>query len=181
MPLEDPIIGYGLRDVHVAPLDNTDTPGTWVDLPIAQTLSWSEDEDFEELRGDDKLQASRGKGAQIAWDLEEGGISLAAYKVMAGGTITASGTTPALRRRFNKKSTDVRPWFQIRGQVITDGGGDLHCVIYKAKVTGSIEGEFADGSFEVTKMSGIGIGNADDDLYDWLDHETAIAVDDEDA
>ncbi|MFT8046885.1 hypothetical protein ACMYMB_23080, partial [Salmonella enterica subsp. enterica serovar Enteritidis] len=53
---------YGLRDVKLTPLVNG-VPGTPVDLPNARTLSFSESEDSEELRGDDKIVATRGKGA----------------------------------------------------------------------------------------------------------------------
>ena len=43
--------------------------------PHMQTLTFGETEEYEELRGDDKLVATHGKGAQVEWDLEAGGIS----------------------------------------------------------------------------------------------------------
>jgi hypothetical protein len=108
--------------------------------------------------------------------LESGGISLDAYKLLAGGTVTTSGVTPNLKKTYAKKGTDARPYVQIEGQVISDSGGDMHAVIYKAKVDGSIGGEFADGQFWLTGADGHGFPNAADKLYDFVQNETATAI-----
>ena len=175
MPLGNSL-PYGLRDVKLTPYLANGSLGTAVDLPVSQTLSFTEEEDFSELRGDDSLVATHGNGPSVSWDLEAGGISLEAYAVLAGGTVTTSGTTPAQIKRYNKKSTGERPYFKIEGQVISDSGGDLHCIIWKAKVNGSIEGEFTDGEFFVTSASGIGVADADGDLYDFVQNETVTAI-----
>lgn len=175
---------YGLRDVKLTPY--TDAAGTVlattsVDLPVARTLSFSEKEDFEELRGDDSVKTQHGKGAGVEWDLESGGLPFEAFKIMAGGTITETGTTPAQKKVFAKKTTDQRPWFRIEGQVISDSGGDVHCIIHRCKATGDLSGEFSDGSFFLTSASGVGLGNlvtgADQDvLYSFVQNETAVAI-----
>lgn len=172
---------FGLRDVKLTPLGaDGATPGTAVDLPVSRTLSFSETEDFEELRGDDKVEASHGAGPIVEWDLEAGGISLEAYAVMAGGTVTSSGTTPAQVKTYTKKTIDARPYFKIQGQSINDNGGDFHCVIYRAKADGSLEGEMADGSFWLTSASGKGYGSLEsgnlDKIYDFVHNETAVAI-----
>jgi hypothetical protein len=168
---------FGLRDVKLFPLDALgETPGTAVDLPASRTLSFSESEDFEELRGDDIVQASHGSGPTVDWSLESGGISLDAYKIIAGGSVASSGVTPNVVKTYSKAGTNARPYFQIKGQVISDSGGDVHAVIYKAKADGDIGGEFADGSFFLTGASGRGFPNAADKLYDFIQHETAIAI-----
>ena len=60
MTLATKALPYGLRDVKLTPLGvDGATPGSAVDLPASQTLSFSETEDFEELRGDDTVQASQ--------------------------------------------------------------------------------------------------------------------------
>lgn len=167
---------YGLRDVKLTPIDDAGALGTFVDLPAARTLSWTETEDFEQLRGDDVVQAERGNGAIVDWDLEQGGISLEAYAVLAGGEVVESGITPAAVRTYSKKGTDSRPYFRIDGQAINDNGGDTHVVIYKAKATGDIGGEFSDGSFLLTSASGSGYPNGAGDLYDIVQNETAAAI-----
>jgi hypothetical protein len=147
---------FGLRDVKVYPLTG-EAPGTGVDLPNSRTLQFSDAEDFEDLRGDDGLQATHGKGAVVNWQLEGGGISLDAVKVMFGGTLTDSGTTPNQKRLYTKTNLDVRPYFRIEGQAISDSGGDFHVVIPKAKARGELSGQLADGGFWLTGASGVGL------------------------
>lgn len=172
------VIPYGLRDIKLTPF--TDPAGTLlahvsVDLPYARTLSFTETEDFSELRGDDRVVAQHGSGPTVEFEFESGGFSYEAFKVMAGGTITTTGTTPATKTVYSKKSTDSRPWFRIEGQVISDSGGDVHCVIYKAKCTDDLSGSFQDGDFFLTSAKGVGIGDSLDNLYDFVYNETAVA------
>lgn len=173
---------YGLRDVKLTPYSDAGatTLGTAVDLPNARTFSFSEAEEFTELRGDDKIVTTRGQGASVEWDLEAGGLSFEALKVMAGGTIVESGTTPAQVKTFTKKVTDARPFFQVEGQVISDSGGDVHCVLPRCRVTGNIEGEFSDGAFFLTSGSGAALPSLKtgdvDTLYEFIQNEAATAI-----
>jgi hypothetical protein len=167
---------YGCRDVKLRPIDSAGTVGSSVDLPAARTLSFTESEDFEELRGDDKVIAIRGKGPKIEWELESGGIALAAHKVMAGGTTTAAGVTPNASLALKKKVTDARPYFQAEGQSISDSGGDFHVLLYKLRASDSLEGEMGDGQFWLTNASGEGIGDNNDDLYEFKANETAVTI-----
>src|SRR5690606_8311548 len=130
MPLPT-ALPYGLRDVKITPYEDAGatTLGDAVDLPNARTFSFSEAEEFTELRGDDKVVTTRGQGASVEWDLEAGGLSFDALKVLAGGTVVESGVAPNTVRTFTKKVTDSRPFFQVEGQVISDSGGDVHCVL----------------------------------------------------
>lgn len=176
MALSATILPFGLRDVKLTPIDDAGEYGTTVDLPAAQTFSFSEAEDFEELRGDDGVVAIRGKGPTVDWSLEAGGISLEAWLVMAGGTITSSGTTPALKKSFKKTATDSKPYFMAEGQSISDSGGDFHGVVFKCRASESLEGEQADGEWWVTSAGGMGIPNDAGDLYEFVQNETAIAI-----
>jgi hypothetical protein len=139
-------------------------------------LSFTESEDTEELRGDDTLVATHGNGVTLEWDLEGGGISLDALKVISGGTVTQTGTTPNIKKTLAKKGADARPYFFVEGQVIGDAGGDVHAVLYKCKATGDIGGEFSEGAFFLTGASGIGIPNETDKLWDIVQNETATAI-----
>lgn len=169
---------YGIRDIKLTPF--TDAAGTTlattsVDLPYARTLSFSEVEDFTELRGDDRIVAQHGSGPTVEFEFESGGLDFAAFKVMAGGTIVESGTGATLKTVYSKKSTDQRPWFRVEGQAISDSGGDVHTVLYKCKCTDDLSGEFTDGEFFLTSASGIGIGDADDNLYDFVQNAVVTA------
>lgn len=173
---------YGIRDVKVYPFtdDEAETTGPGIDLPNMQTLSFTEAEDFSELRGDDKLITMRGNGSHVEWELEAGGLSLEAVKVMYGGVVTESGVAPATSNRFRKKSLDARPFFRIEGQAISDSGGDVHVIIYRAKATDNLEGEFADGEFFTTGGSGTGFPSqatdTDDVLYDFIINATKTDI-----
>lgn len=173
---------FGLRDVKLTPFTDqtTEALGTPVDLPASRTFSFTESEDYEELRGDDKIITARGLGASVDWELEGGGLSLDVYKIIAGGTLTDSGTTPNQVRKFTKKATDARPFFRAEGQAMSDSGGDVHVVLYRCRATGDIEGEFADGSFYLTQCSGQAFPSQAsgtlDALYDIIQNETVTPI-----
>jgi hypothetical protein len=170
---------YGLRDVKITPIDDAGTEGDPVDLPNSQTFSFEEDEDFTDLRGDDRTVATRGQGASVAWELEAGGISLTAYAAMNGGTITTSGTTPATVNTYTKLATDSKPRFKVEGQAISESGGDFHIVLPNCKATDGIQGELGDGAFWVTQASGTAIADpVSNKIYDFVQNETAADIDD---
>lgn len=173
---------YGIRDAKLTPY--TDAQGTVldttsIDLPNMQTLSFSESEEFAELRGDDRLVTTRGQGAQVDWSLEAGGISIRAWAIMSGGTVIESGLTPNRKIILRKKATDTRPFFRIDGRIVSDSGGDVHVRIYRCRCNDTIEGDFSDGEFFVTSASGVGLPLLDDTndlLYDIIRHETSTVL-----
>ena len=181
MPLTNTPLPFGLRDVGLKPISSDNTLGAKVDLPVARTFSFTESEDFETLAGDDVIAASHGSGPTVSWDLEAGGLNFEAFQVMAGGTITSTGTTPNQSKVFSKLTTDSRPYFQVEGQAISDSGGDVHCVVYRCKADGDLEGEFGNGAFLLTSASGTGFGDTvgtspTGKLYDFIQNETAVAI-----
>lgn len=173
---------YGIRDVKLTPY--TDALGTIlgstsVDLPYMQTFSFSEAEEFQELRGDDKLITTHGQGANVDWSLESGGISLQAWRLLSGGTLVEEGVSPNRRIRLRKRSSDQRPYFKVEGQSISDAGGDMHTIVYRCRVSGDLNGDFADGQFFVTNASGQGLPLVDDTndlLYDFVQNETRQGI-----
>jgi hypothetical protein len=178
----DSALPYGMRDIGLKPFSDAGltTLGALVDNPIARTMSFEEAEDFEELRGDDKVIAIRGKGASVNWELENGGISIPAFKTMNGGSSTTTGTTPNQVTSYNKKVTDARPYFQAEGQSISDSGGDFHARILRARADDSLTGDLEDGAFWLTGAKGRGLpalttGKVDW-LYEFILNETATAI-----
>lgn len=183
MPLTTIPLPFGLRDVKLTPYtDATATvlAGASVDLPNSRTLSFAEAETFEELRGDDRLVASHGSGPQVEWELEGGGVSLEAVRTMYGGTISETGSTPNQVKTLRKLVTDVRPYFRITGQSISDSGGDVWVVIYRAKATDNLSGEFGDGQFFLTGAGGVGmaslVAGETDRVWDFVQHETTTSI-----
>ena len=170
---------FGLRQVKLVPLDaaGAEVTASAVMLPASRTFSFSEAEDFENLDGDDMRVASHGSGPTVSWDLEGGGISLEVWKILSGGTITSSGTTPATVKTFTKKTSDSRPYFNVYGRAVSDSGGDFQMVVYRCKADGDLEAELSNGSFLLTSASGTGMGNlSDQKLYDFLHRETAVPL-----
>lgn len=170
---------FGLRQLKLIPLDNA---GATIDassllLPASRTFSFKETEDFTTLEGDDTTVASHGAGPQVEWDLEGGGISLAVWKLLSGGSIIEAGTTPNQTRTYTKLTSDARPYFQVEGRSISDSGGDFHQVVYRCKADGDLEADQNNGDFLLTKASGHGFGNlTDGKLYDFVQNETPVAL-----
>lgn len=179
MPLSE-ALPYGIRDIKIATMSATGTKGTLVDLPNGRTMTFEEAEDFDELRGDDKVVTTRGKGATVSWELEAGGISLPALVVINGGTLTTTGTTPSTINKYTKKTSDARPEFFAEGQSISESGGDFHAALYRCKATGGVKGELTDGAFWLTGASGDAYPSRAvatiDALYDLVQNETATAI-----
>jgi hypothetical protein len=181
MPLPD-ALPYGVRDLKVTPyLDaiGSQLATVSIDLPNMQTLTFRETEEFQDLRGDDRIVATRGRGAQVEWDLEAGGMSPQVWAVFTGAEVLETGTTPNIKVLIRKKGSDSRPYFRIEGQSISDSGGDVRVKIYRARCNGNIEGEFKDGEFFITKGSGLGLPLLDDQndlLYDIEQNEEKTSI-----
>lgn len=172
-------IPFGLRQVKLVPLDNAgvEVPGNAAFLPASRTFSFGETEDFETLEGDDRKIASHGGGPSVSWDLEGGGISLEAWKIMAGGALASAGSTPNVVKTYTKLTSDSRPYFNVYGRAISDNGGDFQAVVYRCKADGDLEGSMENGSFLLTAASGTGFGNeSSSKLYEFLHRETAVPL-----
>lgn len=173
---------YGLRDIKLTRY--TDASGSVldaasIDLPNAQTLSFSESEEFTELRGDDRVVAIRGQGSIVEWELGAGGMDFRAWEILTGGVVILTGIAPNRRWTLRKRATDARPYFRVEGRIISESGGDIHCVIYRCRANDTVEGEFSDGEFFVTSASGQGLPMLDeafDLLYEMQLNETAVAT-----
>jgi predicted alpha/beta-fold hydrolase len=175
--LPDVTLPYGCRDIKIYPY-TADTPSaTGTDLPNARTLQFAETEQFAELRGDDALKATHGQGPNVDWTLESGGVPLEAIKAMFGGTITSTGTSPAQVKTYSATGTKQRPYFKLAAQAISDSGGDFQVVIYKCKCTGDLSGTMQDSGFWLTGAKGVGLSDADDNLYDFVQNEEATPLD----
>lgn len=181
MPISD-ALPYGVRDIKLT--QYTDAVGTTlgsssVDLPYIRTLNFTEAEEFQELRGDDKLITTRGKGSQVNWSLESGGLPLYAWAVITGGSVTETGLTPNRVSELKKKATTSRPFFRIDGKIISDSGGDVLVRIYRCRANGDIQANFAEGEFTTAQISGVGLPLLDDTndlIYSIFRRETATTL-----
>jgi hypothetical protein len=177
MPLGN-TLPFGLRDVKLYAVDATGVrTGSGIDLPVSRTFSFKETTSSEQLVGDDVIQGSHEYNSLVEWELEAGGYSFEAYAILSGATVTSTGTTPAQVKTLSKKNTDKRPYFEVEGQAISDSGGDMHAIVYRAKCDGDLDGKFENGNFAMTKASGKAYGRlSDGKLYDFVQNETAAAI-----
>jgi Fibronectin type III domain len=173
---------YGVRDIKLT--QYLDALGmvlgpVSVDLPYIQTLNFTEAEEFSELRGDDKLITTRGRGSMVNWDLEAGGLASEPWSVFTGGSVIESGLEPNRVVELQKKATQSRPWFRIDGKIISDSGGDVLVRIYRCRANGDITSNFADGEFTTTSVTGVGyplLDDTNDLLYSIFRRETSEAL-----
>lgn len=150
-----------------------------VDLPFIQTLNFTEAEEFSELRGDDKLITTRGRGSTVNWDLESGGLPIAAWAVFTGGSVIERGLAPDREIELQKRATQTRPYFRIDGKIISDSGGDVLVRIYRCRANGDISAGFTDGEFQTSSITGVGLPLLDDTndlLYSIFRRETSKAL-----
>lgn len=173
---------YGIRDIKLTKY--LDAAGmvlgtTSVDLPYIQQLNFAEAEEFQELRGDDKLITTRGRGSQVNWDLESGGVSSAAWQVFTGGEVVEKGLAPDREVILNKKATQNRPYFRVDGRIVSDSGGDILVRIYRCRANADIAAPFQDGEFATTRVGGVGLPLLDDSndlIYSIFRRETSKAI-----
>ena len=176
-PVPDPL-PYGVRQIMLTPY--TDVQGTVLasqsyPLPTAMTLGFSETEQFDELRGDDKLVAVHGRGPQVDWSLESGGMNMTAWSIITGGAVVEEGISPNRTVALQKSWNDERPYFRIDGRIISDSGGNVVATIYRAKANGRIRADHKNGAFQTSQIDGIGLPLINDDaswLYQILQNET---------
>lgn len=179
----DEALPFGMRDTMVTPYTTgaaTTLAASGIKNPNARTLSFSEAEDYEELRGEDKVIAIRGLGPGVEWEMENGGIALPAYQAMNGGELITTGVTPNTITTYTKKVTHERPYFKGEGQSISDSGGDFHVVLLKSRASNGVEGELGDGAFWLTGASGVSlpasITGKEDVLYEFVLNETVTPL-----
>jgi hypothetical protein len=170
--MDDQAKPYGLRQVRI-----TNAAGTsQAILDASQTLSFAEVVQSSELDGSDKRASQVAFASHVEWSLEEGGIPLNAYALMTGRTLIASGTSPGETYTLYGRGGECFPFFKLYGKAVTDDcDGDLHCRMTRCKLSGNIEGQFANGEFWVTKCEGVALAdsNNDDKIFEFVVHETA--------
>lgn len=166
---------FGMREVRIKPYNADGTLGAAVPLPNGQVFSFEDKADFEKLEGDDTIIAIGEKGSSTSWDLEAGGISLAAYAVLSGVSVVTAGVTPNQTKTLTKDKDTKRPYFLVEGRAISESGGDIEMRVFKCKAS-DLKGELKGGEFFITKCSGDAVPNATGNVWEMKQKETAAAL-----
>lgn len=160
---------YGLSDIKLTSLDGLEQ----VDLPAATKLSFKERIKSAEGVGDDKLDTVVAVREGLEWELESTGLPLEALAIMYGINTSTTGTTPNQVKTLNAAGAVRLPYFKIYGKSLGEGDDDVHCIIYKAKVTEGQDAPFNYGELQKTTIKGLGIDDGTNGIYDWVQNETA--------
>jgi len=163
---------YGLSDIKLTSIDGL----LQVDLPAATKLTFKERVKSAEGPGDDMLSTVVAVRDAIEWELEATGLSIDALAVMYGTTAATTGVTPDQVKTLENHGGVRLPYFKIHGKSLGEGDDDVHCIIYKAKVTEGLDGNFAYGELVKPTIKGMGIDDGSNGIYDWVQNETATAL-----
>ena len=161
---------FGLKEIKVV------RNSVLVSLRAAQEMNFTPRLMGGELKGNDSIVSVASSVEALEWSLSEGGLSLDALAVMTGFTASTSGSTPNQINTMTMHAGGAMPYFVIYGKSLGDSGDDVHVKIWRAKITGNIEGTFAYGEFKVTKMQGIAVEDSVKGLCDIVLNETATAL-----
>lgn len=163
---------YGLSDIKLTSIDGL----TQVDLPAATKLSFKERVKSAEGVGDDKLDTVVSVREGIEWELESTGLPLEALALMYGISTSTTGSTPNQVKTLTAAGAVRLPYFKIYGKSLGEGDDDVHCIIYKAKVTEGQDSPLNYGELQKTTIKGLGIDDGSNGIYDWVQNETAAAL-----
>lgn len=160
---------FGLSDIKITSLDNL----VQVDLPASVKMTFKERVKSAEGPGDDMLSVVVSVRDAIEWELEATGLPLEALAVMYGLSTETSGSTPNQVKTLTHEGGVRLPYFKIYGKSLGEGDDDVHCIIYKAKVTEGLDGAFEYGNLQKSTIKGLGIDDGTNGVYDWVQNESA--------
>lgn len=163
---------YGLSDIKLTSIDGV----TQVDLPAATKLTFKERVKSAEGVGDDMLSVVVSVREGVEWELEATGLPLEALAIIYGTTTSTTGVTPDQVKTLENHGAVRLPYFKIYGKSLGEGDDDVHCIIYKAKVTEGLDAPMEYGNLQMTKIKGIAIDDGTNGVYDWVQNETATAL-----
>jgi hypothetical protein len=176
---------YSVEDGKIAaltadPSGGSATYGSLIDVPGIKTVGIKPEISNVSLTGDNVELESDSALKAIVMTVANAKMSLDALGVMLGGTTTDSGTGAAEIARYRRIGTDAFSYFKFEAKTPTNGtdniGGDVHLVVYKAKLT-DIDFGFAEQDYAIVSWTARGVfRTADAFLFDLVFNETAAAI-----
>lgn len=160
---------YGLSDVKITNMADT----VQVDLPAAVKFSFKERIKSAEGPGDDKINVVVSVREAIEWELEATGLPLEALALMYGINTSTSGSTPSQIKTLTAAGAVRLPYFKIYGKSLGEGDDDVHCKIFKAKITEGQDAPLNYGELQKMNIKGIGLDDDVNGVYQWVQNETA--------
>lgn len=165
-----PVFVFGLRNVVLWREDAI------VTLDAAQRLMIRERVKSGELAGNDHTVAVAALADVMEWELEAGGMPLAAYGLMTGRALAIEGNEPEHTSTLAGAALDDFPLFRIYGRSLGDEDDDLHVKIFYCRLSGEPKGLFGDGEFWTTECNGVAL-RGPDGLFEVVHNVTAQELD----
>lgn len=165
-----PVYIFGLREVRLWREDAI------VALDAAQMLIIRERVRAGELSGNDHTLAIAAHADVLEWEIEAGGMPLAAYGLMTGRAVAIAGDEPERTATLVGQALADFPVFRIYGRSLGDENDDLHVKIFYAKLSGEPQGLFGDGQFWTTACNGVALAGPEG-LYEVVHNVTAQELD----
>ena len=163
---------YGLRDLKI-----TNAAGSLQeDLDAAQSLTLSLTFTTETLRGDDipKVTTSSLSGATASFSA--GGYSSAAVAIMFNKTLSQTGSSPTEITTLQLNAGDIMPYFKVYGLGRDEGGGDVHILLAKVKITGWGDITLSDENWFITSVDVEVLDDGTNGIVKIIQHETAATL-----
>lgn len=161
---------FGLRELKIT---NADGSGALA-LPAAMILHVTPRIAASEMMAEGVVVGVSSVLVALDWEIEAGGVSLDVLAKLTGDTTASGGSAPNRVLTLSGDAGSALPYVRIYGRAVGDGADDIHCKLWRCKLTG-IEGTFRVGEFWITSCAGVAVGGANG-LFDFVQHETGIAL-----
>ena len=138
MALDTTVEFLGVNDCKVykitADTSTTYTVEEGVDIPI-KSVSYTPEIESKSLYQDEKTYDRHSSNDEMTIQLTSGSLSQEALKVLMGGTVSPSGSTPNQVSTYGYNGGVLDNYVQIAFQIkYVSGAGDMHFKFMKAKV-----------------------------------------------
>jgi len=160
---------FGLSDIKITNIGG----GTQVDLPDSAEFNFKERILSAEGKGDDKLGSVVSVLEAVEWELKCSSLPLEALAIMYGDPTSTTGTTPDQVKTLKREGASRLPYFKIYGKSLGEGDDDVHCILFKCKITEGLDAGMKYGEILQPSIKGIGIDDGTNGVYKWVQNETA--------
>lgn len=187
MPVTRETVTYDVHDFKVYPLltdpgtgpSPTPTYGPAIDVPGIAEVSMDPNLLTQELKGDARIIAKKGRTDKITGSATYGKLSLNVLAAVLSGTVTDSGSTPNQKAKYSLKGANSLPYFKCEFVIndVEPGLGNVLVRQHKCQLTGGTllgqsSDEFGQPSFEWEAIP----LDSTDDLLDIEFNETLTPV-----
>jgi len=172
MSAPNPAYPFGLHSIVVTNISGA----SQVSLPTANRMMVKERLQTGEAEGDDKLAAIASTVLAAEWELETKGISLEAWAIMTGRTLTTTGSSPNEIKSMVQDGSERMPYFKIYGKSLGEGDDDVHVLLFKCKITDGIEFTNQFGEFAGPTVKGIAVDDNTNGISKVVINETATSM-----